>query len=62
MHHHPQLMAYMLKGGRAKLASEQNTQEMDLEEGTAVFLFAQNHETINIGNTVIDLLVVKLKD
>ncbi len=62
MHHHPQHMAYVLKGGRAKLASEQNTQEMDLKEGTAVFLDAQNHETTNIGNTVIDLLIVELKD
>lgn len=62
MHHHPQHMAYVLKGGRMKMTSEANTQEMELKEGTAVFLDAQNHEATNIGNTVIDLLVVELKD
>ena len=34
---------------------------MDLKEGSAVFLDAQNHEATNIGNTVIELLVVELK-
>jgi quercetin dioxygenase-like cupin family protein len=62
MHHHPQHMVYVLKGGRVKLASEQNTQEMDLKEGTAVFLDAQNHEATNVGNTIIELLVAELKD
>jgi quercetin dioxygenase-like cupin family protein len=62
MHHHPQHMVYVLKGGRVKLASEQNTQEMDLKEGTAVFLDAQNHETTNVGNTIVELLVAELKD
>jgi quercetin dioxygenase-like cupin family protein len=62
MHNHPQHMAYVMRGGRVKMASETNTQEMDLKEGTAIFLDAQNHETTNIGNTVIDLLVVELKD
>ncbi len=62
MHHHPQHMAYVLKGGRMRMASESNTQETDLKEGTAVFLEAQNHEATNIGDSVIDLVVVELKD
>ncbi len=61
MHHHPQHMVYVLKGGKLKLISEGKTQEMDLKEGSAVFLDAQNHEATNIGDTVIDLLVVELK-
>jgi beta-alanine degradation protein BauB len=61
MHHHPQHMAYVLKGGKMKMTSEGKSQEMNLEQGKAVFLDKQNHEAINIGSTVIDLLVVELK-
>jgi len=61
MHHHPQHVVYVLKGGRLKLISEGKTQEMDLKEGSAVFLDAQNHEAANTGDTVIELLVVELK-
>ena len=61
MHHHPQHMAYVLKGGKARFTSQGKTQEMLLEEGKAVFLEAQNHEVTNIGNSMIDLLVVELK-
>ena len=61
MHHHPQHMAYVLKGGIAKFTSQGKTQEMNLVEGKAVFLDAQDHEVTNIGGTVIDLLVVELK-
>jgi quercetin dioxygenase-like cupin family protein len=61
MHHHPEHMAYVLKGGKLRLTSEGKTQELDLKEGSAVFLEEQNHEATNIGNTTIDLLVVELK-
>ncbi len=61
MHHHPQHLAYVLKGGKAKFTSQGKTQEMNLEEGNAVFLDEQDHEVTNIGGTIIDLLVVELK-
>ena len=61
MHHHPQHMAYVLKGGKLKLTSKGKSQDLDLKEGSAVFLDEQNHEATNIGNTTIDLLVVELK-
>ena len=61
MHHHPQHMVYVLKGGKLKLTSEGKSQDLDLKEGSAVFLDAQNHEATNIGDSVIDLLVVELK-
>ena len=61
MHHHPQHMVYVLKGGKLKLTSEGKSQDLDLKEGSAVFLDAQNHEATNIGKSVIDLLVVELK-
>lgn len=61
MHHHPQHIVYVLKGGKLKLVSEGKTQELDMKEGSAVFLDAQNHEATNPGNTVLELLVVELK-
>ena len=54
-------MVYVLKGGKMRLTSEGKTQDLKLEEGKAIFLAAQNHEDSNIGNTVIDLLVVESK-
>jgi quercetin dioxygenase-like cupin family protein len=61
MHHHPPHMVYVLKGGKMKMTSEGKSQEMNLEEGKGLFLAEQNHEATNIGNTIIDLLVVELK-
>ena len=61
MHHHPQHMVYVLKGGKLKLTSEGKSQDLDLKEGSVVFLDAQNHEATNIGSSVVDLLVVELK-
>jgi len=61
MHHHPEHMAYVLKGRKLRLTSEGKTQELDLKEGSAVFLEEQNHQATNIGNATIDLLVVELK-
>jgi beta-alanine degradation protein BauB len=61
MHHHPQHMVYVLKGGKMRMESEGKTQELTLEEGQAVFLAEQNHEATNIGDTTIDLIVVEMK-
>ena len=61
MHHHPQHMVYVLKGGKLRMVSEGKTQELALEEGQAVFLAEQNHEATNIGDTNIDLVVVEMK-
>lgn len=61
MHHHPDHMVYVLKGGKAKVTSEGKTQEMDLPEGAAFFLKEQDHQVTNIGNSVVDMLVVEIK-
>lgn len=61
MHHHPDHVIYVLKGGKMKLTSEGKTNLMDLKTGQAIFLNAQNHEAQNIGSTELDLLVVELK-
>ena len=61
MHHHPDHVVYVLKGGKATLTSEDKTDTLDLKAGQAVFMNAQDHEVKNIGSTEIDLLVVELK-
>ena len=61
MHHHPDHVAYAVKGGKLSLLSEGKTQDMDIKTGSVMFLDAQNHEAKNIGNTTIDLIVMELK-
>jgi quercetin dioxygenase-like cupin family protein len=61
MHHHPDHVVYVLKGGKAKLTSSGKTDVMELNAGQAMFLNAQSHETENTGKTDLDLLVVELK-
>lgn len=61
MHHHPPHMAYVKKGGRIKITSNGETNEMDLTEGSAVFLEEGDHEATNIGDSVMDLVVVEFK-
>lgn len=61
MHYHPQHVVYVLKGGTVNLTTGGKTQQMDLQEGKAVFLDAQDHEVSNVDKSVVDLLVVELK-
>jgi quercetin dioxygenase-like cupin family protein len=61
MHHHPQHMIYVMKGGKLNLTSGGKTQAIDLKEGSAIFMEAQDHEATNIGDSVVDMLVVELK-
>jgi len=61
MHHHPDHVVYVLKGGKATLTSEGKTDTLDLKKGQAFFMNAQNHETKNVGNSELDLLVIELK-
>jgi quercetin dioxygenase-like cupin family protein len=61
MHHHPDHVIYVLKGGKAKLTSEGKTDTLDLKTGQALFLKAQNHEAQNVGGSELTLLVVELK-
>jgi len=61
LHHHPEHVVYVLKGGKLRLTSEGKTQDMDLNTGSVVFLKEQNHEATNVGNSDIDLIVFELK-
>jgi quercetin dioxygenase-like cupin family protein len=61
MHHHPDHVVYVLKGGKMSLTSGGKTQEMELKTGSVIFLDAQDHEAKNIGNTILDLIVMEMK-
>lgn len=61
MHHHPDHVVYVLKGGKIKLTSEGKTDVLNLETGKAIFLNEQVHEAQNIGQLPLELLVVEIK-
>ncbi len=61
MHHHPDHVVYVVKGGKLKMTSQGKTDILELKEGDAVFLNAQMHEAENISPLAIQLLVVELK-
>ena len=61
MHHHPDHVVYVIKGGKMKLTSEGKTDVLDLETGKAIFIKEQAHEAQNLGLSTIELLVVELK-
>ena len=61
MHHHPDHVVYVLKGGKMKLTSEGKTDSLDLKTGQTLFLNEQNHEAQNVGSSELNLLVVELK-
>jgi quercetin dioxygenase-like cupin family protein len=61
MHHHPDHLVYVLKGGKIKIASGGKTDLLELKENQTVFLKAQHHEAENVGNTTLELLVIELK-
>jgi beta-alanine degradation protein BauB len=62
MHHHPDHVVYVIEGGKLKLTSEGKTDILELIDGDVVFLKAQTHEALNIGQSTIELLVVELKE
>jgi len=61
MHHHPDHVVYVLKGGKATLTSGGKTQEVELKQGSVNFFDAQDHEMKNVGKTTMDLIVIELK-
>lgn len=61
MHYHPATVNYVLKGGKLKTTSDGKAEERDLTQGSVLFLEALNHESTNIGNSDINLLIIELK-
>jgi quercetin dioxygenase-like cupin family protein len=62
MHGHPEHVVYVLTDGRNRLAfPDGTTQDLDMKAGAALWLPAGQHETTNIGQTEVRLLVFELK-
>jgi beta-alanine degradation protein BauB len=61
MHHHPDHLVYVRKGGKLKVAIEGKPDIIDFEADKILFLNEQSHEVENVGQTTVDLLVVELK-
>jgi quercetin dioxygenase-like cupin family protein len=61
MHHHPDHVVYVLKGGQLKVTVDGKPDIIDFETGKTLFLKEQSHEVENVGQTTVDLLVVELK-
>ncbi len=61
MHHHPDHVVYALEGGKLSILSGGKTRELEIITGSVSFFDAIDHEVKNIGNTIIDLVVMELK-
>lgn len=62
MHSHPDHVVYVLKGGKAQLTYPSGKVDvMDLETGEALFMDAQSHEIVNLGDSDLDMVVFELK-
>jgi beta-alanine degradation protein BauB len=61
IHHHPDQVVYVARGGKAKLTSEGQSNILDLKTGQTIFLGEQDNEAENIGNIDLELLVVELE-
>lgn len=61
-HKHPDHVAYVLAGGKLKIAAnDAAAQELDLKTGDAVLLKAQSHTGENTGTTEVKAVIVELK-
>lgn len=62
MHHHPDHVVYVVKGGKGQLTfSSGETETLDMEMGKAIFLEAQSHEATNVGDSDLEFIVFELK-
>jgi len=61
MHHHPDHIIYTLKGGIMRLASTGKTDNVEMKEGTVTFFNATDHESTNVSNSVIEMIVTEFK-
>jgi len=61
MHHHPDHVVYVRKGGQLKVTVDGKPDIIDFNTGQTLFLNEQSHEVENVGQTTVDLIVVELK-
>lgn len=61
-HRHPDSVMVTLSSFRRRLSSPAGEREVELEEGTPMWLPAQQHHATNIGDTATHVLFVELKE
>ncbi len=61
LHHHPDHVVYVRRGGKMKITIEGKADVIDFETGKTLFLNEQSHEVENVSQTTVELLVVELK-
>lgn len=60
-HWHPDHVVYVIAGGKAKFTVDGKVSEMDMKNGDAVFMPAQNHAAEVIGPGEVHVVIVELK-
>ncbi|MBI0583803.1 MAG: cupin domain-containing protein [Methanomassiliicoccus sp.] len=62
MHSHPDHVLYVTKGGKVRMTFPSGSaDERELEVGKAIFVGAESHEFTNVGDTVVEFVVIELK-
>lgn len=62
-HSHPDHMAYAVEGGKLRLSKpDGSSSDVDLAAGQVLWIPAETHWAENIGDTVVRILVVELKE
>lgn len=63
MHDHDQHLTILLSDGKVKItAPDHQSQEYELKSGTTLWSEAETHEAVNVGDNVIQVLLVYLKE
>jgi len=62
MHHHPDRVIHVVKGGKMRLTIGGKTQDNEIKAGSVTFNEAQDHEAKNIGNATIDFILMEVKN
>nr|WP_159063668.1 cupin domain-containing protein [Thaumasiovibrio occultus] len=61
-HQFPARVVYVLKGGKLRLVNDDgSSRDIDVKEGMTLYVPAQHHNVINIGDSEVQLLEVEIK-
>ena len=60
-HSHPDLTAYVVKGGKIRMHEDSGPKDMDVPDGAALWIAAHTHRVENIGTTDFKVIVIEDK-